>query len=77
MGVKKAFIGSALFFSLTLIWIWLSKDPYSVVIYDQDAVINGVWRTVSIGISLILSALLFFLLLLISPLKKLLGKIFT
>ena len=75
MVAKKAFIASAIFFTLILIWIWSTKDPYPVIVYDQDAVINGVWRSISIGISFIVSALLFLLLTLISPIKKLASKI--
>jgi len=75
MGFKKASITSALVFALALIWIWLSKDPYPVITNDQDAVINGVWRSLSIGISFIVSASLFLLLILISPIKKLASKI--
>jgi hypothetical protein len=75
MGAKKAFIASGIFFTLALIWIWSTEDPYPVIIYDQDAIINGVWRSVTIGISFIVSALLFLLLMLISPIKKLASKI--
>ena len=75
MGAKKAFIASGIFFTLALIWIWSTEDPYPVIIYDQDAIINGVWRSVSIGISFIVSTLLFLLLILISPIKKLASKI--
>ena len=74
MNIKKAFVISLSLFLLILLSLWVSKllnyPPPLEVIYDQDAVINGVWRTMAVGFSLILSFLVFLVLVLVSYFKR-------
>lgn len=74
MNIKKAFVTSLSLFLLILMSLWVSKllnyPPSLEVIYDQDAVINGVWRTMAVGFSLIFSFLVFLVLVIVGYFKR-------
>jgi len=73
---KSAFKYAFSLFTLLCLLIWASKllnypTPIPVV-YDQDAVINAVWRPLFVGFSFIFS---FFIFLLLSIVFYLRGKL--
>ncbi|MBU3617331.1 hypothetical protein [Polynucleobacter sp. JS-Polo-80-F4] len=78
MNIKKAFVISLSLFLLILLSLWVSKllnyPPPLEVIYDQDAVINGVWRWLTGLFGFSASVLLFILLALYVSLKRMMWK---
>ena len=78
MSIKKALVISLILFLLILLFLWVSSltnyPPPTPVVYDQDAVINGVWRWLTGLFGFAASFLLFILLALYVYLKRMVWR---
>ena len=74
MRTKTAFKYSLTVFFLLCLFLWVSKlldYPVPIeVMYDQDAVINGVWRILGVAVSFVFSFFVFMMFVLILSFKK-------
>ncbi|MEA9599908.1 hypothetical protein VC178_08405 [Polynucleobacter sp. AP-Sanab-80-C2] len=80
MSLKKAFIYSLSLFLLICLYFWIEKllgyPPRVEVTNDQDAIVQGVRRTVGVMLGFVVSALLFMLLTLYVYLKRVFISVF-
>ena len=79
MKAMRAFKFSSGLFLLLCLSIWVSKVfdyPHAEIIYDQDAVIQGVWRFFAVMLSLAFSGIVFVVLMFFQCLRAMVIRLY-